>query len=147
MDISWLGHACFRVRADGAFIVMDPAGRDTGYDIGRPTADIVTISHPDPAFDNVRGVRGDPLTLDGPGEYEVKGTQLLGIATGLRPASEDARSGRNVAFVLEAEDLRVAHLGGLGTRLTAEQKDQLGDIDVLLVPVGGDTVQIGRAHV
>ncbi len=139
MDISWLGHACVRVRAGGTFVVMDPASRETGYDMGRPTADIVTISHPDPGHNNVKGLRGEPLVLDGPGEYEVKGVLFLGVATGLRPANEGERPGLNVTFVVESEDLRVAHLGALGTRLTADQKDQLGDIDVLLIPLGGDT--------
>lgn len=140
MDISWLGHACVRVRAGGTFVVMDPTSRETGYDMGRPTADIVTISHANPGHDNVRGVRGEPLSLVGPGEYEVKGVQLVGVATGLRPAAEGETPGRNVAFVVEAEELRVAHLGALGTRLTAEQKEQIGDVDVLVVPIGGDGV-------
>ncbi len=138
MDISWLGHACVRVRAGGTFVVMDPTTREAGYDMGRPTAEIVTVSHRDPAHDNVKGLRGEPLVLEGPGEYEVQGVQFLGVATGLRPLSEGEKPERNVVFVVEAEELRVAHLGALGTRLTADQKDQLGDIDVLLVPVGGD---------
>lgn len=140
MDISWLGHACLRLRAGGTFVVMDPTSRETGYDMGRPTAEVVTVSHADPAHGNVRGLRGEPLLLDGPGEYEVQGLQVLGVATGLRPASEGERPGRNVAFLVEAEELRVAHLGGLGTRLTAEQADQLGAIDVLVIPVGGGRV-------
>jgi L-ascorbate metabolism protein UlaG (beta-lactamase superfamily) len=148
MDISWLGHACVRVRAGGTFVVMDPASRETGYDMGRPTAEIVTVSHHDPAHDNIKGLRGEPLVLDGPGEYEVQGVQFLGVATGLRPRSEGEKPERNVVFVVEAEELRVAHLGALGTRLTADQKEQLGDIDILLVPVGGDPaldpVEAGR---
>ena len=140
MDISWLGHSCVRVRAGGTFVVMDPTSRKSGYDMGRPTAEVVTVSHDDQAHNNVRGLRGDPLLLDGPGEYEVQGVQLLGVASGLRPGAEGERPGRNVAFVLEAEDLRLAHLGGLGTRITAEQAEQLGTIDVLVIPVGGGRV-------
>jgi len=140
MDISWLGHACLRLRAGGTFVVMDPTSRESGYDMGRPTAEVVTVSHDDPAHNNVRGLRGDPLVLDGPGEYEVQGVQVLGVASGLRPANEGARPGRNVAFVVEAEDLRLAHLGGLGTRITAEQAEQFGAIDVLVLPVGGGLV-------
>lgn len=138
MDISWLGHACVRIRAGGTFVVMDPASRETGYDMGRPTADVVTVSHADAGHNNVKGLRGEPLVLTGPGEYEVKGVQFLGVATGLRPAEDGARPGLNVAFVVESEDLRVLHLGAIGTRLTAEQKEQLGDVDVLLVPLDGE---------
>jgi L-ascorbate metabolism protein UlaG (beta-lactamase superfamily) len=140
MDISWLGHACVRLRAGGTFVVMDPTSRETGYDMGRPTAEVVTISHNDPGHNNVRGLRGEPMVLEGPGEYEVQGVQVLGVACSLSPAGKGEISGRNVAFVIEAEELRVAHLGGLGTRLTAEQAEQLGTVDVLIVPVGGEPV-------
>lgn len=140
MDISWLGHACLRLRAGGTFVVMDPTSKEAGYDMGRPTAEIVTVSHDDPGHNNVKGLRGEPLLLDGPGEYEVQGVQVLGIASALRPAAEGERGGRNVVFVVEAEELRLAHLGALGARLTAEQKDQLGSIDVLVIPVGGGLV-------
>jgi L-ascorbate metabolism protein UlaG (beta-lactamase superfamily) len=40
MEITWLGHSCFRLRGKDATVVMDPAGKDTGYSISRPTADI-----------------------------------------------------------------------------------------------------------
>jgi L-ascorbate metabolism protein UlaG (beta-lactamase superfamily) len=145
MDISWLGHACIRLRAAGATLIMDPASRETGYDMARPNADVVTISHSDPAHGNVKGVRGEPLVLDGPGEYEVRGVHVLGAASWLSSAStagaadeETPARQRNVIFVVEAEELRVAHLGGLATRLTAEQREQVGDVDVLIVPVGGE---------
>lgn len=146
MDISWLGHACVRVRAGGTFVVMDPVSREAGFDMGRPTADIVTISNADPAHGNVKGLRAEPLVLDGPGEYEVQGVQIVGATTRLKAPAEASDSapdeasppGRNVVFVIEAEELRVAHLGALGTRLTAEQKEQIGDVDVLIVPVGGE---------
>lgn len=145
MDISWLGHACIRLRAAGATLIMDPASRETGYDMARPNADVVTVSHSDPAHSNRKGVRGEPLVLDGPGEYEVRGVHVLGVSSwlGAGPAveggeGEEPARERNVIFVVEAEELRVAHLGGLTTRLTAEQREQVGDVDVLIVPVGGE---------
>lgn len=145
MDISWLGHACVRLRAAGATLIMDPASRETGYDMARPNADVVTVSHADPAHSNRKGVRGEPLVLDGPGEYEVRGVHVLGVGSwldgqsgGEDGADEGQTRERNVIFVVEAEELRVAHLGGLATRLSAEQREQVGDIDVLIVPVGGE---------
>jgi L-ascorbate metabolism protein UlaG (beta-lactamase superfamily) len=138
VDITWIGHACLRIRAQGAALVMDPVDREHGYDMGRPQADIVTVSISDPAHSHVRGVRGEPMLLDAPGEYEVKGVQVLGVATQLRPPVNGERPPRNIVFVLEADDLRLAHLGGLGSKLTAEQAEQLGSVDVLVLPVGGE---------
>ncbi|MDA0256670.1 MAG: MBL fold metallo-hydrolase [Chloroflexi bacterium] len=145
MDISWLGFAALRVRTRTASVVMEPAARSAGVDMGRPTADIVTVSHDHPSHANVAGVRGEPIVLTRPGEYEIQGVQLLGVATHLAPAApppdtEGAASlgGRNVVFVLEAEQLRLAHLGGMGTPPTSEESEQLAGIDVLIVPVGGE---------
>lgn len=139
MDISWLGHACIRIRAQHTAVVMDPCDKATGFDMSRPTADVVTISNPHPHHSNVRGVRGDPLRLDGPGEYEIKGVQITGVATYLKPAVEGQPSERNTAYLVEAEDLRLAHLGGLGAPLTAEQSEQFANVDILVVPIGGES--------
>lgn len=137
MDIYWLGHACIRVRARQTAVVMDPCDKDSGYDMGRPTADLITISNPDPHHSNARGVRGDPLTFDGPGEYEVKGVQLTGVPTFLAPPVEDMPASRNTAFLLEAEELHLAHLGGIGAPLTPDQAEQLSSADILVIPIGG----------
>lgn len=83
-DIQYLGHACFRIRGRDGVVVMDPCDRATGYDIGRPTASIMTISHQHPDHANMAAVR--PLketlnTFDGPGEYEVSGILVTGVRT------------------------------------------------------------------
>lgn len=137
MDITWLGHACIRVRTRQTALVMDPCDKTSGFDIGRPAADIVTVSNPSPLHSHVRGVRGDPITIQGPGEYEIGGVQITGVSTYLAPPEEDAQAERNTAFVLESEDLRLVHVGGLGAPLTAEQIEQLSSADVLVLPIGG----------
>src|SRR5689334_13366418 len=71
MEITWLGHCCFRIRAKEATVVTDPCDKSTGYTIGRPTADLVTVSAHDPGHDNIGGVAGDPRVIDAPGEFEI----------------------------------------------------------------------------
>jgi L-ascorbate metabolism protein UlaG (beta-lactamase superfamily) len=137
LDFSWLGHACVRIRTSGGSVLMDPVDRESGYDMGRPNADIVTVSRPDAPHSNVKGVRGEFTLLDAPGEYEIKGVHLAGITTTRPRTEEDAPLDRTTLFVLEADDLRVAHLGGLGWPLTAEQAEALGSVDVLIIPLGG----------
>ena len=137
MDITWLGHACIRVRAQQTAVVMDPCDKDSGYDMGRPTADLITVSNPHPHHSNTRGVRGSALTVDGPGEYEIKGVQVTGVPTFLAPPVEDTPARLNTAFLLEAEELHLAHLGGLGAPLTPEQVEQLTVADILITPIGG----------
>ena len=136
MEITWLGHACFRIRAKEATVVTDPCDKSTGYSLGRPTADIVTVSIHDRAHDYTEGVAGSPRVIDGPGEFEIAHASIVGITT-YRGRGRQIESGRNVAYVIELEDLRIGHLGGIGHVPTSDQLEEMSNVDVLLVPVGG----------
>lgn len=133
MEITWLGHACFRVRAKEATVVTDPCDRNSGYSISRPTADLVTISIDDPSHAWSGGVAGDPRVIAGPGEFEIAHTSVVGVNTW----RDREKTGRNVAFVIELEDMRIGHLGGIGAVPTSDQVEEMGSIDILMVPVGG----------
>lgn len=136
MEIVWLGHSCFRLRAREAAIVTDPCPKSTGYSMGRPTADIITVSHDHEGHNAVQGVAGSPRVVRGPGEYEIAGVLITGIRT-YHDSQRGARLGQNTAFVIETEDMRLCHLGDLGHVPTPEQVEAMGDVDILLVPVGG----------
>ncbi len=136
MEITWLGHSCFRIRGRGATIVTDPCPPSSGYAIGKPTADIVTISHPHENHSYVKGVAGSPVLIERPGEYEIRGAFVTGIGT-YHDDKRGATHGSNVSFVVEIEDLRVCHLGDLGHTPTPGQVEEMSGVGVLLVPVGG----------
>ncbi|MCX6020709.1 MAG: MBL fold metallo-hydrolase [Chloroflexi bacterium] len=134
MEISWLGHACFRIRAKEATVVTDPYDRSLGS-LNKITADIVTVSNPDAAYSNVGAIGGTAKVLEGPGEYEVSGIFVTGVRT-YRDKTKGKDHGKNTAYLIGAEDLIVCHLGALGHVPTAEQIEQMSKIDVLIVPVG-----------
>lgn len=138
MEIVWLGHSCFRIRGREATVLTDPCPPGSGYSIGKPGADIVTISHHHDNHDYVKAVSGSPRIIDGPGEYEIHGAFITGVAT-YHDAKKGAERGPNVAFVIEMEDIKVCHLGDLGHTPSAEQAEDMTGADVLLVPVGGET--------
>ncbi len=138
MEITWLGHSCFRLRGREATVLADPYQKGLGYTLGRPTADIVTISHDHPSHNNVAGAAGEPRVVQGPGEYEVKGVVITGIRT-YHDAEGGKTLGKNTAYLIEMEDLVICHLGDLGHVLTTAQVEAMSDVDVLLVPVGGST--------
>ena len=145
MEIVWLGHSCFRIRGREATIVTDPCPPASGYSIGKPTADIVTVSHPHDNHSYVKAVAGTPRVVDGPGEYEMHGAFITGIST-FHDAEKGAQRGRNLCFILEMEDIKVCHLGDLGHTPTAEQAEEITVADVLLVPIGGvSTIDGARA--
>ena len=139
MDITWHGHSCFRLRGREATVVTDPYDRSIGYPNLRLTADIVSVSHSHPHHSYVAAVQGQhgaPRLVDGPGEYEIAGAMITGVST-YRDKQKGALHGKNTAFLFALDDLSVCHLGDLGHTLTAEQIEALEDVDVLLVPVGG----------
>jgi L-ascorbate metabolism protein UlaG (beta-lactamase superfamily) len=136
MEITWLGHSCFRLRSRESVIVTDPCAKSTGYSIGRPTANIVTVSHDHPGHNNVAAVAGSPHVIQGPGEFEIAGALITGIRT-YHDQEKGQLRGKNIAYVLELDSVRVCHLGDLGHVPTPEQVEELSGVDVLLAPVGG----------
>ncbi len=142
MDITYLGHSSFKLRGKGASVVIDPF--DSGM-VGLPfpkvSADIVLVSHDHKdhnALDRVTGTqtRPEPFTIVSPGEYEVQGVSVFGI-TSYHDNKEGETRGKNTIFVIHIDDLVIAHLGDLGHKLSQKQIEDIGNVDVVLVPVGG----------
>jgi len=136
VDVSWLGHSCFRLRGRDAALVTDPCPKSTGYNISRPSADIVTVSHEHEDHNFVQGVAGTPKVIRGPGEYEIAGVMITGIRT-IHDSQEGKRQGKNTVYVIEMDDIRTCHLGDLGHIPTADQVEEMSGVEILLVPVGG----------
>jgi L-ascorbate metabolism protein UlaG (beta-lactamase superfamily) len=138
MDISWLGHSCFRIRGSRATVVTDPYSKDLGYSLGKPTARIVTVSHDHQGHSYVEGVGGQPKprVVNRPGEYEISDVLIIGIAT-FHDGEGGKKRGKNIVYLMEIDEVAVCHLGDLGHVLTNEQIEDIGNVDVLLLPVGG----------
>ena len=136
MEITWLGHSCFRLRGKGATVVTDPFDKTSGYHLGKITADIVTVSHDHPQHSFVSGIGGEPKVLRVPGEYEIAGVFIYGIKT-FHDSNKGQTRGKNTAYLMEIDDIKVCHLGDLGHVLSVGQIEELSDAEVLLIPVGG----------
>jgi L-ascorbate metabolism protein UlaG (beta-lactamase superfamily) len=148
VEITWLGHSCFRLRDRAATAVTDPYGKDLGLNLVRVRADIVTVSHDADDHNYVKGVKGDFQVLSGPGEYEVSSVFVTGLELrGDRKAKKETTAPRNTVFLFEFDDLTVCHLGDLNIVPTqAQVEEALGEVDVLLIPVGGgDTLNAAQA--
>lgn len=148
VEITWLGHSCFRLRDRSATVVTDPYGKDIGLNLVRVRADIVTVSHEADDHDYVKGVKGDFQVLTGPGEYEVSSVFVMGLELrGDRKPKKDGVAPRNTVFLFEFDDLTICHLGDLNIVPTqAQVEEALGEVDVLLIPVGGgETLNASQA--
>lgn len=136
MEITWLGHSCFRIKSKEATIVTDPYDESVGSKLGKVSADILTISHQHRDHNYAAAVAGEPKIVDGPGEYEIKGVLITGVQTSHDDGS--GKRGPNTVYLIETEDIIVCHLGDLGHVLTTEQVEQMSNVDVLMIPVGGN---------
>lgn len=132
MEITWLGRNCFRLRGREGVVITDPCPKDSGYNVGKPTADVITLSRRDePGYSALSVVADGARVLDAPGEYEIGGVLVTGVATKLPDGQ------RNIVFVVELDTVRVAHLGLIAAAPSASVLEEIGDIDVLLLPAGG----------
>ncbi len=139
MIIRWLGHASFIISSDtGVRIITDPYVTGGGLSYGeiKETADIVTVSHGHGDHNNAGAVRGNPVVVKQAGTTEAKGIKFRGIPTAHDEAGGKLRGG-NIIFCFELDGIKVCHLGDLGHQLNEKQIAELGQIDILLIPVGG----------
>ena len=134
MDITWLGHACFRLRADDLVVLTDPYPISLGLRPETRPATVVTVSSPHPNHSCWQEIAGDPKVFATPGEYEYSGVSVRGVMTSLLP--EAPQEQRNVAYSIELDGVNICHLGDIALPLTTRQVDELAPVDVLLVPTG-----------
>lgn len=138
MEITWFGHSCFRIRGNKTIIVTDPYPPEAGRAPLKLTADIVTVSHQDAGHSYTQAVSGHPRLIAGPGEYEIGGVLILGIAT-YHDGVSGAERGKNTVYLMEVDEISILHCGDLGHMPNAAAIEEIGNLDVLLVPVGDRT--------
>jgi len=137
MDITYLGHSSFKLKGKTASVICDPFDpKEVGLKFTANEADIVTSSHQHLDHHNLEAVKGAKKVIDGPGEYEISGISIIGINS-YHDNKKGEEMGRNIIFIFEIDNLRIAHLGDLGYVLTEKEAEELGEIDILMLPVGG----------
>ena len=137
MKLKWYGHSCFALTyADGTAIVIDPFDDSVGYPLCDARADAVLCSHDHFDHNYVQSLRGKPQIVKDSAPRAVGGVKIRGLDC-FRDDAQGARRGRNIAFILEGDGLRVAHLGDLGHMPTPEMYEALRGVDILLIPIGG----------
>lgn len=118
MTISWYGEACFLLESGGVRILIEPPQKESGINPPRLKSDILIQSNP--------AREGEAFVVNSPGEYEVKGINIMGI-----------NDEKNTIYNIEMDGIKITHLGFLNKILDEEKISLLDDPDVVLVPVGG----------
>ncbi|OGY41318.1 MAG: hypothetical protein A2Y82_03865 [Candidatus Buchananbacteria bacterium RBG_13_36_9] len=146
MTIFWLGHSAFKIVDKEVTIAIDPYDK-IGLKMPKFQAEIALITHDHEDHNNLEAIKGEPFIITGPGEYEVKNVFIYGIP-GFHDNKEGAERGKITMYLIEMEGIKIAHLGDLGQEnLTAEQLELLEGVDILLLPVGGNSTINGSEAV
>lgn len=142
MEIKYLGHSSFLIKTKTGKIVTDPYDSQmVGLKFPKVEADIITISHHHQDHDKADQVDFSqtgvlPLIIDIPGEFEKQGIRIFGFKS-YHDKNQGQERGENIIYKIEAEGISVLHCGDLGVVPTESFLEMIGDVDILLVPVGG----------
>lgn len=136
MQISYFGLSSFKLSSKDTTSIIDPFSKDSGLTPPRGAVDLVILSEPEnPLYSYYQSISGEPFVVSGPGEYDVKGHAITGI-----PVKD--KEGRVVTiYLIELEGVKILHMAHIKKlALTQDELEDIGDVDIMLVPVGGKEV-------
>lgn len=129
MDITWHGNSCFTIKTKSASVVINPYKDGKGLKTPSLKGDIVIVTGESEGNDNVEAVAGEPKVVDWAGEYEIAGVVLT---------ATPSPSGIGFLFTMSGETARICYLENVGKKLEEEMVDKIGEVDILILPVGGE---------
>ncbi len=145
MQIKYLGHSTFFIKSDeNVSVLTDPYkpgayGGALTYGPITDLADLVVLSHDHEDHADIKGLPNQPPSVRA--ACRVRGLEFDMVDT-FHDNEQGAKRGPNRVICFEMDEIRVCHLGDLGHILSDEQVQEIGNVDVLLIPVGG-TFTIG----
>lgn len=138
MIISYFGEQFFKISQGDLVVAYNPIGKEAKVPV--PTrfgANVALISLNDPRFSGIESVtHGDtvPFVINGAGEYEVKGVDIVGVSSETVVGKDEKI---NTSYIVTIDDMKLCLLGGLSNdKVVTDIKAKVGDIDVLFVPIG-----------
>jgi len=159
MTISWYGEACFLLESGRVRILIEPPQKESGINSPRLKSDILIYSTPlevrrarasagapgvllltgsksrNSEGPSLNGPETGTFVIDSPGEYEIKGINVLGIAD---PSTGSGQA--NILYNIEIDGIKISHLGFLGKDLDNGKMALINEPDIVLVPVGNGAV-------
>ncbi len=140
MQIHYFGLSSFKIQTKEATVITDPFDKESGLTPPRGNADVLILGEKqNKLYTAVSGVSGEPFLVSDPGEYDIKGVTITGI-----PLLQD--EGRYVTVdLIESEDIRILNLNHIREfNMKQDDLEGLGEIDILILPVGGNSVMTAK---
>jgi L-ascorbate metabolism protein UlaG (beta-lactamase superfamily) len=136
MEITYIGHSCFKIKGKTLSIIIDPYDPKIGYKLPKLSADVVLVTHDHPDHNNSAAVSDSRLVIDTPGEYEIGGAFVYGRGV-YHDEKQGAEKGKNTMYLITIDGIDILHVGDLGHELSKEDIEKIPNVDILMVPVGG----------
>lgn len=136
MEISYIGHSCFKIKDKTISLVIDPYDPKIGYKLPKLSCDVLLVTHDHFDHNNIAGVSDYRLLVDGPGEYEIGGCHIYGRAVN-HDDKDGGERGKTTMYLINIDGIDILHLGDLGCELSQEELEKIPNVDVLMIPVGG----------
>lgn len=137
MEITYIGHSCFKIKGKQITVVTDPYNPEkTGYKLPKLECDVLLSSHEHDDHSYKDGITAFGHYIDCAGEYEISDVYVQGIEC-FHDDNSGKDRGKNIIYLIEMDGFNILHLGDLGHELAQEQLEKLPDIAVLMIPVGG----------
>ena len=131
MEVTYLGMNCVRLTGKDISVLCDPFPKTSGLGEIKLPNDVTLLSQ-----DGLGLPQKPGMILDSPGEYEVKGTMITGIPAKLH-INHEKEGDNSTIYAISIDGVRVAFLGNIAPEVKDKQLEALGEIDVLILPIGG----------
>lgn len=128
MQITWYGQSCFKITTAETSVLIAPFDRSTGLSVPKSKADIILSTNTDKEA-------SEGFVISGPGEYEIKGVMIQAFSFFSNP--EKGKPQEGMVYTFTAEGVSVCHVGQVSKANIISILDKMGDVDILLIPVGG----------
>lgn len=136
MDIKYIGHSSFFIKTKNSRVITDPFDPKIGLKFPKTEADTVTVSHQHSDHNFLDQISGNPLIIDWPGEFEKQEVRITGFSS-FHDKQKGAERGLNTLYKIEGDGVSILHCGDLGVVPDDTFLSLFGEVDILMVPVGG----------
>jgi len=137
MKIKWFGQSCFMITSEnGTKVLTDPFKKMLGYKLPEIEANIVSTSHEHGDHNNINAVKSSFVHINELGEFSEGGIEIKGMET-FHDKFSGSKRGKNTVYNFKIDEINICHCGDLGHILSSNQIEEIGNVDILLLPVGG----------
>jgi L-ascorbate metabolism protein UlaG (beta-lactamase superfamily) len=137
MKIKWFGQSCFMITSqNGTKVLTDPFNNMWGYKLPEIEANIVSKSYNHSDHNNINSVKSNFLCINQSGVFSKDGIEIKGVKT-FHDKVSGSKRGKNTVYNFKIDEINICHCGDLGHILNPNQIEEIGTVDILLLPVGG----------